>query len=132
MDMSGCMESPASEECRCSKIKTLERRRKRDQQRCLAHSLVGTPNYIAPEVLLRQGKALQDSHILAASFVSNLRAWSALLVHMLVGFLRHMNTSERNYIFFVPRKAVEPSREIMVLFNLHKLVLQTILHACEQ
>lgn len=55
MDMSGCMESPASEECRCSKIKTLERRRKRDQQRCLAHSLVGTPNYIAPEVLLRQG-----------------------------------------------------------------------------
>ena len=56
MDMSSCMESPASEECRCSKIKTLERRRKRDKQRCLAHSLVGTPNYIAPEVLLRQGK----------------------------------------------------------------------------
>ena len=55
MDMSSCMESPASEECRCSKIKTLERRRKRDKQRCLAHSLVGTPNYIAPEVLLRQG-----------------------------------------------------------------------------
>jgi serine/threonine-protein kinase LATS1/2 len=36
-------------------LKPLERRRKREHQRCLAHSLVGTPNYIAPEVLLRQG-----------------------------------------------------------------------------
>uniref|UniRef100_A0A8C6L378 non-specific serine/threonine protein kinase n=1 Tax=Nothobranchius furzeri TaxID=105023 RepID=A0A8C6L378_NOTFU len=27
----------------------------RQHQRCLAHSLVGTPNYIAPEVLLRTG-----------------------------------------------------------------------------
>jgi len=26
------------------------------KQRCKAHSLVGTPNYIAPEVLLRTGK----------------------------------------------------------------------------
>ena len=33
----------------------LERRRQRDHQRCLAHSLVGTPNYIAPEVLERSG-----------------------------------------------------------------------------
>ncbi|KAL1123547.1 hypothetical protein AAG570_002624 [Ranatra chinensis] len=33
----------------------LERRRRREHQRCLAHSLVGTPNYIAPEVLLRTG-----------------------------------------------------------------------------
>ena len=32
-------------------LKPLERRRKREHQRCLAHSLVGTPNYIAPEVL---------------------------------------------------------------------------------
>lgn len=39
-------------ECRC---KPLERRRKLEHQRCLAHSLVGTPNYIAPEVLLRTG-----------------------------------------------------------------------------
>lgn len=32
--------------------KPLERRKRRQQhQRCLAHSLVGTPNYIAPEVL---------------------------------------------------------------------------------
>ena len=30
-------------------MKPLERRRKREHQRCLAHSLVGTPNYIAPE-----------------------------------------------------------------------------------
>lgn len=33
----------------------LERRRMREHQRCLAHSLVGTPNYIAPEVLERSG-----------------------------------------------------------------------------
>ena len=32
--------------------KPLERRKhRREHQRCLAHSLVGTPNYIAPEVL---------------------------------------------------------------------------------
>lgn len=30
-------------------------RANRQHQRCLAHSLVGTPNYIAPEVLLRKG-----------------------------------------------------------------------------
>ena len=35
--------------------KPLERRRKTDHNRCLAHSLVGTPNYIAPEVLMRIG-----------------------------------------------------------------------------
>jgi serine/threonine protein kinase len=36
-------------------LKPLERR-KQQEQRYLAHSLVGTPNYIAPEVLLRLGK----------------------------------------------------------------------------
>lgn len=36
-------------------LKTLERRRKRQQERFKAHSLVGTPNYIAPEVLMRVG-----------------------------------------------------------------------------
>ena len=45
--------------CSCpstnNSLKPLERRRKREHARCLAHSLVGTPNYIAPEVLLRQG-----------------------------------------------------------------------------
>ncbi|XP_050517963.1 serine/threonine-protein kinase Warts [Diabrotica virgifera virgifera] len=40
-----------NEECNC---KPLERRRRREH-RCLAHSLVGTPNYIAPEVLQRKG-----------------------------------------------------------------------------
>ncbi|CAH1107986.1 unnamed protein product [Psylliodes chrysocephalus] len=40
-----------NEECNC---KPLERRRRREH-RCLAHSLVGTPNYIAPEVLQRTG-----------------------------------------------------------------------------
>ncbi|KAL7300224.1 hypothetical protein TKK_0006863 [Trichogramma kaykai] len=42
-------------ECRCITSKPLERRRHREHQRCLAHSLVGTPNYIAPEVLQRTG-----------------------------------------------------------------------------
>jgi len=42
-------------ECRCHQLKPLERRRRREHQRCEAHSLVGTPNYIAPEVLLRTG-----------------------------------------------------------------------------
>uniref|UniRef100_A0A0K2SVW2 non-specific serine/threonine protein kinase n=1 Tax=Lepeophtheirus salmonis TaxID=72036 RepID=A0A0K2SVW2_LEPSM len=45
--------------CSCPSIsnglKPLERRRLKEHQRCMAHSLVGTPNYIAPEVLLRQG-----------------------------------------------------------------------------
>lgn len=43
--------------CRCGdRLKTLEQRAKKQHQRCLAHSLVGTPNYIAPEVLLRKGR----------------------------------------------------------------------------
>ncbi|OQR71086.1 hypothetical protein BIW11_11214 [Tropilaelaps mercedesae] len=49
MDFNGCDE----EDCSCKK--PLERRRRKDQQRSLARSLVGTPNYIAPEVLLREG-----------------------------------------------------------------------------
>lgn len=52
-----------SNECHCtgggnsgtSGSKLLERRRKKEHQRCLAQSLVGTPNYIAPEVLARHG-----------------------------------------------------------------------------
>lgn len=42
--------------CRCGdRLMTLEQHANRQHQRCLAHSLVGTPNYIAPEVLLRKG-----------------------------------------------------------------------------
>ncbi|XP_043929120.1 serine/threonine-protein kinase LATS2 [Protopterus annectens] len=42
--------------CKCGdRLKTLEQRAAKQHQRCLAHSLVGTPNYIAPEVLLRKG-----------------------------------------------------------------------------
>ncbi|XP_029449944.1 serine/threonine-protein kinase LATS1 isoform X2 [Rhinatrema bivittatum] len=54
MDFSSEWGDPAS--CRCGdRLKPLERRAVRQHQRCLAHSLVGTPNYIAPEVLLRTG-----------------------------------------------------------------------------
>lgn len=49
MDFHACEE----EECACRK--PLERRRRKEHQRCLAQSLVGTPNYIAPEVLQRTG-----------------------------------------------------------------------------
>ena len=38
-----------------SDMKPLERRHFKKHMRCQAHSLVGTPNYIAPEVLLRTG-----------------------------------------------------------------------------
>lgn len=37
------------------KTAVLERRRQRENHRSQAHSLVGTPNYIAPEVLERSG-----------------------------------------------------------------------------
>lgn len=48
--------------CRCGdRLKTLEQRARKQHQRCLAHSLVGTPNYIAPEVLLRKGRCLRYS-----------------------------------------------------------------------
>ncbi|XP_028997842.1 serine/threonine-protein kinase LATS1 [Betta splendens] len=54
MDFSKEWEDSAN--CRCTdRLKPLERRKARQHQRCLAHSLVGTPNYIAPEVLLRTG-----------------------------------------------------------------------------
>ncbi|KAM9315696.1 serine/threonine-protein kinase LATS1 isoform 2-T2 [Gastrophryne carolinensis] len=54
MDFSNEWGDPAN--CRCSdRLKPLEWRAARQHQRCLAHSLVGTPNYIAPEVLLRTG-----------------------------------------------------------------------------
>jgi serine/threonine-protein kinase LATS1/2 len=48
--------------CRCKDdvLKPLERR-KMKHQRCQAHSLVGTPNYIAPEVLQRAGERMGDS-----------------------------------------------------------------------
>lgn len=49
-------------------------RRKLQHQRCLAHSLVGTPNYIAPEVLSRQGEspALMTWHVLSSVDCHNL------------------------------------------------------------
>ena len=47
-------------QCSCPHMangnKPLERRQRKQKLRCLAHSLVGTPNYIAPEVLPREGE----------------------------------------------------------------------------
>lgn len=55
--------------CRCGdRLMTLEQRATRQHQRCLAHSLVGTPNYIAPEVLLRKGKIL---HMITQKYVKS-------------------------------------------------------------
>ncbi|CAI9592942.1 unnamed protein product [Staurois parvus] len=54
MDFSNEWGDPTN--CHCGdRPKPLEWRAARQHQRCLAHSLVGTPNYIAPEVLLRTG-----------------------------------------------------------------------------
>ena len=54
--------------CRCEILKPLEQRRQREQKRCLAHSLVGTPNYIAPEVLRRLGESKTDQMIIFKLF----------------------------------------------------------------
>lgn len=68
MDFSKEWEDAAN--CRCSdRLKPLERRKARQHQRCLAHSLVGTPNYIAPEVLLRTG-TVDDTCRLDLGFVN--------------------------------------------------------------
>lgn len=52
----GSME-PQYEGCSCHQelLKPLELKRIKEQHRCVAHSLVGTPNYIAPEILRRNG-----------------------------------------------------------------------------
>ena len=51
----GSMEPQYDESLYHQPMKPLELRRLRDHNRCIAHSLVGTPNYIAPEILRRNG-----------------------------------------------------------------------------
>ena len=65
------------EQCQCEILKPLERRRKREQ-RCLAHSLVGTPNYIAPEVLLRSGTDCRVLYIFSISWVVKFQVFFCL------------------------------------------------------
>ena len=51
------LDEPWQDKCHCEEselLKPLELRKKK-HQRCMAQSLVGTPNYIAPEVLLGMG-----------------------------------------------------------------------------
>ena len=51
--------------CRCGdRLMSMEQQATRQHQRCLAHSLVGTPNYIAPEVLLRKGQQDEQRHMM--------------------------------------------------------------------
>ncbi|GLD71325.1 serine/threonine-protein kinase LATS1 [Lates japonicus] len=71
MDFSKEWEDPAN--CRCTdRLKPLERRKARQHQRCLAHSLVGTPNYIAPEVLLRTATTPLETQLKVINWKSTL------------------------------------------------------------
>lgn len=72
MDFSNEWGDPAN--CHCvDRPKPLEWRAARQHQRCLAHSLVGTPNYIAPEVLL--GTGMEYLHSLSCCSVK----WKPIL-----------------------------------------------------
>ncbi len=66
-------------QCSCAHIKPLERRKQKQRARCMAHSLVGTPNYIAPEVL--QSKQGHGGYTQACDW------WSVgvILYEMIVG-----------------------------------------------
>lgn len=78
MDFSKEWEDQAN--CRCSeRLKPLERRKARQHQRCLAHSLVGTPNYIAPEVLLRTGAVAEFPVNFIYFFVGNLICFAGIV-----------------------------------------------------
>ena len=78
-------------QCSCPKpngisMKPLDRRRQRKQEkRCMAHSLVGTPNYIAPEVLAT--KTTLSEHGRSSGYNQSCDWWSVgvIFYEMIVG-----------------------------------------------
>ena len=71
-------------------------------QRCQAHSLVGTPNYIAPEVLQRAGNCQpSSSHVLLTQ--SN----QALHVHFLLKPVQIDDRTNTTCLLSVLREVIE-------------------------
>ena len=75
----------------------------RQKQRCLAHSLVGTPNYIAPEVLETKWPKNSDGSVIRKGGYSQSCDWwsvGVIFYEMVVGcppFYVHEDKSQVQY-----------------------------------